>query len=274
MTYVRKDLSIGRNAGKAAPKESEIIIVAAEDVLTYPSRDGKGVKLNGNFVLATGASMYKIQHSQSKFSAPFESEGDENAMVIKHTCEMQVPGSTLDIKEFVQNWLGVNCYVLHKACGDSFYEIVGTPCAPLQLMPTKQDNNDGRFYTFKFESYAKTDLVPGNYYGQIIVADPAAVADVGAVAVDGDSNYQYLLPALAVTDAIDIATIANLEHGDYISLIGSGGAAPATLASGAATAATVILITGSTWTALEDSVIQLQYFDAGATKYLIEVSRS
>ena len=66
----------------------------------------------------------------------------------------------------------------------------------------------------------------------------------------------------------------DLAAGQIITLIGGGGVAPATLAQSTSSSPKVLLIAGSTWTGLLNAVINLQVFDAGADKYLIEVSRS
>lgn len=59
-----------------------------------------------------------------------------------------------------------------------------------------------------------------------------------------------------------------------VSLIGGGGVAPATLDSGIQGVVTVILVNDTTWTGLENAVINLLVYKAGAITYLIEQSRS
>jgi len=54
--------------------------------------------------------------------------------------------------------------------------------------------------------------------------------------------------------------------------MGGGGDDPATLSSGVL-ANSAILKDGVAWVGLEGAVINFQVFDAGANKYLIEVSR-
>jgi hypothetical protein len=64
-----------------------------------------------------------------------------------------------------------------------------------------------------------------------------------------------------------------LKHGEIATFIGNGGATPATLANGVAGDVTAVLVGGATWTALENSVIHLRIFKAGAITYLFELSR-
>lgn len=261
----------GISPGSAAPK-SETVIVAVEDILVFPPSDGNGVKINGNFVLKPGASMIKIEGTKSKTDAPYESDGDEDAISINQKFMLQHPGNELEVKEFVQNWLGKEVIVFHKACQDKFYEVMGTPCTPLQVKPAKTDNNDGRFHTFNFESFAKTALVPKHYEGVLVFADPFAVADVTVIDVTSANGNHYRLPSLDATAAAGFNAVT-LEHGSLLTLIGDGGSDPATLSNGVAGNATVVLVSGTQWVALRDAVIHLEVFNDGTTIYLFEKSR-
>lgn len=261
----------GISPGSASPK-SETIIVDVEDIQVFPPSDENGVKLVGQFVLKTGASMIKMYGTKSKTDAPYESDGDEDSISINQKFMLQHPGNNLEVKEFVQNWLGRNVIVLHKSCADGFYEVMGTPCAPLQVKPAKVDNNDGRYHTLNFESFAKTSLVPKHYEGAAVFAEPFAVADVTAVAATPANGQHYRLASLDVTAAIGFDA-PTLPHGTLITLIGDGGAAPATLSNGIAGDATVALVSGTQWVALRDAVINLEVFNDGTTYFLIEKSR-
>ena len=149
---------------------------------------------------------------------------------------------------------------------------MGTPCAPLQIMPTKQDNNDGRHYEIMFQAFASTALVPKHFEGELPFAEPFAVADVTEVTMTPANGYQYKLPALGTTAAVAFEP-TTLAHGAMVTLIGGGGSDPATLANGVAGDITVLLVNGTTWTGLVNQSIHLRVFKAGATTYLIEQSR-
>jgi len=271
-TKINLNKPTGISPGSAAPK-SETVIVDVEDILFFPPSDGNGVKIAGQFLLKTGASMIKLYGTKSKTDAPYESDGDEDSISINQKFMLQHPGNTLEVKEFTQNWLGRNVIVFHKACQDNFHEVMGTPCAPLQIKPAKTDNNDGRFHTFSFESFAKTALVPKHYEGALVFAEPFAVAAVATTVVNEANGAFYKLPSLDITAAVTFTTV-DLAHGKMVTLIGDGGTDPATLASATAGAATVVLVNGTQWVGLRDSNITLVVYKAGATTYLIEQSRS
>ena len=262
-------ISPGTGSGK-----SEVIIIDAQDVLVYPPRDEKGVKVQGNFVLKPNARMVKIYTTKSKGSAPVESDGDEDSINMKHKFETQHPGNRLEIKEFIQNWLGKDVFVIHGSCADDFREVLGTPCAPLQLKPSKTDGNDARFWTLMFEAFATSQLVPGHYEGELVFGDPAAVADATAIEVNTEVNSHYKLPATSSATSAAFNTVA-ANHGDIITVLGQGGTTATTLAQNLATGDNlVVLKSGTTWTALDGAVIQLQVFKAGAKTILMELSRS
>ena len=258
--------------GAAAPK-NEIIIMESEDIKVFPISDEKGVVIQGSFTLNPGANMITVYSTKSKTDASMETEGDEDMMSFKSKLVVQHPGNSKEVKEFVQYWTGRNVVAMHKACGENHYEVMGTPCAPLQLKSAKQDNNDGRIWTLTFEPFAKSGFVPKIYEGAVVFAEPTQVALVTAVALTKENGLQYNLPSLAITAAIEVAGVPTLEHGQIVSLIGNGGVAPATLSDGIAGDVTAVLIGGTTWVALENSVIHLRVFKAGAITYLFELSR-
>lgn len=262
----------GKSAGAAAPKDPNVAIIAVKDIQTWPQRDDKGVLVAGNIILKTGKTPTLVYMTASKIKAPYESDGDEDSVSVKHKFEGEHPGNELEISEFIQNWLGEPCIVIHGSCSDPYRKIAGTKCAPLTLKPSGQDDNDGRKHMLSFEQFAKTGSLPAHYTGVIPTADPFAVVATGAVALSPANGYVYQLPSLAVTASVVIAT-STLEHGDIVTLIGGGGVAPATLESDV-TDKSALLTSGSTWTGLAGATINLRVFKAGDVTLFIETSRT
>jgi hypothetical protein len=56
--------------------------------------------------------------TSSKIKAPYESDGDEDSISLKHKFEGEHPGNELEIAEFIQNWTGEPCIVIHGSCED------------------------------------------------------------------------------------------------------------------------------------------------------------
>lgn len=261
------------NASSAGSPSSEIVIVQKEDVLVYPNTDTAGIRMVGNFVLKEGANFERIYSTKSKTEFPIETEGDEDASSFKPKAMLQHPGSRLELKEFVQAWTGKDVFVLHKKCGDNHYEVIGSPCAPLQLKASREDKNDALSFTLNFESFSPTAKLPRNYYGEIVNLGPVAVADLEAIATT-TSAFNYQLPAETTADTdVTFATVANTA-GQGITLIGGGGTEPATLASGVNGPVTVLLNNNTPWVALKDSNIHLKVYISGSTKFLVEQSRA
>lgn len=272
MTYIRTNVAKPANsAGGGSPKKPNVTIIAISDIAVFPARDLKGVLTSGNLVLLEGANAISVYMTPTKIKAGYEADGDEDSQTFKHKFEGPHPGNSLAIKEFIQNWAGEPCIIIDESCSDGFKTIYGTKCAPLYLKPSGTDENDNRNHMLVFEQYAKTTLLPAHYTGAIPTVAPFTVVSSTAVALSPANGYVYQLPSLAVTASIAVAT-STLEHGDIVTLIGGGGAAPATLATGV-TDKSALLTSGSTWTGLAGATINLKVFKAGAITLFIEQSR-
>ena len=272
MTYIRTNVAKPANsAGGGSPKNPNVTIIAVSDVATWPARDDKGVLISGNFVMNTGAKAISVYMTPTKIKAGYEPEGDEDSQTFKHKFEGLHPGDSLAINELVQNYSGEPCIIIVGSCDDADKRIYGTKCAPMYLKPSATDENDNRNHTLMFEQYAKRNLLPAHYTGAIPTVAPFTVVSSPAVALNPANGYVYQLPSLEVTASIAFAT-STLDHGDVFTLIGGGGGAPATLASGVL-ARSALLVSGSTWTGLAGATINLKVFKASAVTLFIEQSR-
>lgn len=274
MSYLKVSVpraNTGTSPGAYKAKKPNVAIVDADDVLAFPGRDSKGIKELGNYVLKPNARMIRIYMTPETLEASFVTEGPEDGKVFKSTFKGDHPGESLEIKEFIQNWLGRPVIIFEENCRNNTMNTYGTACSPMKLTTEFNSNKEGTKHMLTFEQPNPVEFLPGYYTGELTFADAFATADNTVNALVANGNF-YKLPSAAVTAAIDIATL-DLADGEIISIIGGGGAGPYTLDSGASTAGTVILKGGSQWTALEDSVINLQVVDGGVTKYLLELSR-
>ena len=262
----------GSAPGGAAPK-NEIVIVDTEILDVYPASDADGVLLLGQFVFKPGKSPIKIYSTKSKTEADYETSGDEDSPSISSKLMLQHPGNKLEVKEFVQRYLGRDVIVMHKACGDDFYEVMGTPCAPLQLKASKKDGNDGRFHTLTFEPFAKSNQVPKHYTGSVAFADPFNVTAVATTAILKANGTQYKLPVSTTGGNVTI-TACDLDHNQIVTLLGGGGSSAAIVVQGISGVVTIALVNSTTWVGISGAVLNLQVFKAGAITYLKEISRS
>lgn len=273
--FLHSNVLKNRNAispGSAQPKLSNVTVLFADDIVAEPVRNSGGVKMEGNYALKPGAKPILVYITPSTQAPTFEGDGDEDSVSIAHKFTGMHPGDALEINEFIQNTLGKNVILIVGNCQNAVKKVYGTRCAPMQLKPTYQGDNEKTGHTLNFEQFQKSALLPGHYEGTLPEADPHDIADVTATALTVSNGYYYQVPSLAVTAAIDVTSI-DLPTGQFVTLYGGGGVAPATLSEGAGTAATVILKDGTDWTALEGASIDLEVIDGGTTTYLIERRR-
>lgn len=257
--------------GAALAKDPNVTIIRTEDIVSMPFRNSKGVLMEGNFVLKPGAKPIKVYMTASKMTPSFENEGDEDAISLLHKYEGMHPGDELEINEFVANMLGVNVIVIYGTCRDNVKKVIGTPCAPLQLRPSFAADNESTNHTLNFEAFQKTRLVPGHFKGDLPEAPVNELADENITLSVANGNL-YKLPSADVT-AEAVFTNTDLETGNFVTVIGSGGADPYTVANPASGDVVVVLKDDTTWLALDDAQITFEVLVADLT-YLIERSRS
>lgn len=251
-----------------------ITLIDLSDVSIWPGRDDNGVLMVGNIVMKAGKYMSQIEVTPSKTSLPLSSEGEEDNISLSSLPEFTFPGSTLDIEELFANWLGRSVAVMvHVGACDGqspFYRVYGTPCAPLSLLPEGQNDNDATNSMLKFQQFAKTGNMPGRYTGTLTLDTVNNVA-ADAVTVDvANGSGQYQLADNTV--ATIITDLTNAVTGGVYTLLGSGGANPATIE---ASNANFLLAGAVDWQGLDGATITFKAYDAGGGDHIfIEQERT
>ena len=258
-------------AGASTPKDPNVHIVRTKDALQWPVRNAKGVLMVGDLVMKAGRKIISVYMTGVNQQPTYTSEGDVDKEQIMQKFEATHPGDELEAHEFYQNNLGEDLVIFYGNCSDNTKRVYGTPCAPLRVKGGFEDNKDGRGFNFNFEQIQGTRFVPAHFAGNLPTAAPTAT-DV-SIDMLRANGFQYQIEALATTAPIAISDF-DLQAGDVVTLIGSGGAGPATLSAGDLTQATVILKDGQVWTALQNATISLEVVDGGTTIYLVEKNRS
>ena len=266
--YVNIDVLKPTKAAPGAPesRDPNIVIVKTSDVLSSPNRDANGVKMVDDFVFKPGAYAIKIYATPSSIKLIKSSDGDEDAIAINQGLEYAHPGDELEINEHIQNFTGepVIAFVLTDACGGGspFYKVIGSVCTPLTLKFEGQNDNDATKNLMKYEAFKKSNKVPGFYYGTLTFAAVLATIAQDAAVVDttpGSGQYQLTDGSAA---PIAITDLTNGSNGDVITLLGSGGTYPSTIAASEAKFETV---DGADWSALAGATITFKGFKNGAT---------
>lgn len=263
------------NAGAAAPKEPNVTIVAVDDILSWPPRDGNGVNIVGSYVMKPNARMITFYMTPASIKAGVESTGDQDAMAFMHKFEGEAPGNDLNLAEAVQNWAGVNCIIIYGSCGEGFRKVQGTQCSPLQLKASLQDDKDARKWKLSFEQFVAVPVLPGHYTGAVVFGEPIAVTDVSPVSINTTVGLIYQLPISETNEEIKLLR-ASANNGEVITIIGGGGTSPSFLIASTeidGINSTILLQGNQGWLGLLGSTITLKVFSS-FPGYFIEESRS
>lgn len=276
MSFIKVNIPKTNIAGAGAPqgKDPNILIWDWADVQASPTRDSKGIKGEGSFVFKDGKYAIKVYATSSTISLPRTSEGEEDAVSFQSLPEFSHPGSPLEIEEFFANMTNraIGLAVRVGDCDsneDPYYKVYGTKCNPLSLMVEGTDNNEGVKDLVKFQQFRRSQNLPMRYYGNFTFDEanlvPVDAAEVDVASGSGEYQLQDNTIATAVTD------LTNAVHGGTYTLIGSGGANPATIASGG----NFILAGATDWSGLAGARITLKaYEQAGGAFVFFEHSRS
>ena len=267
MSYVKINVPKPTKQAPGAPesRDPDIVVVDIVDILSSPARDSKGVKMEGTYVFKPGTYAIKLYGTPSSIKPTKTSDGDEDAIGFTQGLEIAHPGDELEINEFIQNFTGksVIAFVKTGACegGNAYYKVIGSKCTPLTLKVEGQNDNDATKNLLKFEAFKKSNNVPGFYYGTLTFASVLATIAEDAATVDttpGSGEYQLTDGSAA---PIAITDLTNGSNGDVITLLGSGGTYPSTIA---AAAAKFEMVEGADWTALAGATITFKGFKNGS----------
>lgn len=268
-------VSVGKSAtpgiGAGGNKVDQITIYRKEDVLTFPARDGKGVLITDDIVMKPGKYAIQIYGQLETINKGFTTEGDGDGRGFKHTTGWSHPGDELEIMEFIQNYNGVDVYIVIQKCNSNRKTLLGSPCAPLRIAVEGTDDQENNGNAFTAESIIKTNYLPAKYEGTITLEEVKSVVAAGVTTfsvANGEGEYQLTGDAGAET----IATLTDAVHGGVYTLLGivSGAVAP-TVTSGN----DFLLKDGATWTATGGSRLTVKAFKDGAASWkFVEQSRS
>lgn len=274
MTYVKANvLRPTKTAPGSGGDKKDIIYLFDFDDLADDGyhRSGDGV-ITDQLVFKPGKYMIKVYGTVSKLKGNYETEGDEDAEGFNHGFEIEHPGDGIEIMKLVQNWTGKNIGAITQKCSENYLKQYGTPCSPLKLKASGQDDKDANVQKLVLKNTVKAPFVPGKYEGTLTFESPVATIAAAATVVNlstGQGQYQTTTGSSA---SVVIATLSNAADGMVFTLLGSGGTYPPKVG---ATSTDFILQDGAEWTGLSGSKITFRVMKTGASAYkAIELSRS
>lgn len=271
MSNIRKDLKkFGANPGLATPKNPEAILALTEDIEVWPTLDEDGVTWDGNFVFKAGTSFFKVYMTKDTQKASYESGGSTDAYGAKNKFEGVHPGTHKEAVAFFKDNVGKSFIIFYGGCSTDEYKTMGTKCNPMVLKVSGEDSNDGNKNTMTWEQELLNDEYIRFYSGHISFDAELPVVYGPGVTLDPSLGNVFRLASSSTEASLSISAY-DFEHGDIITLVGSGGTNPLTLENSATTG--VLLKNATTWTALDGATITLKVVEADKD-YFVEISRS
>ena len=268
MSYVQVDINKSMS-GSGGNKKGYIHFFLWDDVATAPGRDDNGIETVGNVVMKAGKYMSSLHVTESTIKIDVKGEGEPDAKGIMQTLAFSHPGNSKEIKEFQYNMMNGNFGMIIESCSGSRRQIMGSPCAPLQMKFDATDDKDKNNSTFTFESSQKGPHI-GEYMGTLTLASVTSTVDADETTINlasGEGRYQLTTGA---SDSVAIDAITNPTNNGVYTLVGSGGSYPSTVESGGP----ITLVNNATWTAIAGSTLTFKCIKVNSTPYFYELSRT
>lgn len=161
-------------AGAPTPKEPNVIFILASDVATMATKDG--VVSTGDITLKEGKKAYAVYltpKSINRFDSSDGETSDEMGGWISNFAANR-PGDDEHFSNWLEENLNEGFLILSKECGDTQgTRLQGTPCNPLYMAVTGQDNAEGKQSELTFTSGQRSRFKMIHYRN----ADPAVYDD-------------------------------------------------------------------------------------------------
>ena len=185
MTYVKVSLPKFKTGGAApVPKDPNVLVYRASDVLTFPTRNG--VEAVGNLTLKEGAKGVALYLTPNTISRGGTTEGEptEERAAFVDSVSGQRPGDDKHFAGWLQEDLNEGHILITKECGDAEgTRLHGTPCNPLYFGVDKSDNKEGKFSALTWTQGQPSKNATLHYTGTI-----PPVADAPGSGSDGEGG--------------------------------------------------------------------------------------
>lgn len=257
------------NAGAKASRKDKVVFIDLDDVLVFPSRDAKGVRITDNIVMKPGKYGVEVYGTITTMSDGYSTEGDPDKRGFMPNATFEHPGDELEIMEFIQNWTNKNIIAVFQRCDGGPAKLFGEPCAPMQLNPEGLSSNEENRQTLALEAIVKSGSVPAVYEGTITLATATgtfAADDATPSVANGSGQYELA----DNTAANEITSLDDAVNGGLYTLVGMGGSNPSTVTA----SADFILANGTTFTATSGATLTVRAMAVSGGFKFIEQSRT
>lgn len=257
--------------GSGGGLNNMVILVAQDDIKNLPPRGLDKTTIAGTIEMKPAQTMHELYTTNKTLEPTMKYTAGENQDCFGWECGFSGfhPGLEKSVLEFCAKNGDFKGLVLLRSA-DKCY-LLGSLEEPVALtgfdFKWGKAANEGKGSTLTLSSIQ--GLPWAIYEGSILLEQPATVA-AGATTIAFEKNKSFNLTSGAAA-AVALASITGIENGEVITLCGTGGQYPTTIASGPK----FILANGATWTATAGASITLKAFKGDAGNILfIEQWRS
>lgn len=138
------------NQGRPTPKKKYVMVFDFDDVATY-ERDEKNVRVTA-FSFKEGKSPIGVYASASTINPYQESSGEARQAGFLQHVDFTHPGTDEEFDAFLENNINRDLGAIVIPCDGDDARIAGTPCVPLVMTASSQDNNEGRNHSVQLVS--------------------------------------------------------------------------------------------------------------------------
>lgn len=138
------------NQGRPTPKKKYVIIFDWADVLSY-ARDEKNVRVT-DLTFKEGKTPIGVFATSRTINPYSEASGESGQAGYLQHVDFEHPGNDLEFDEFLENNINRELGAIVVPCDGTDARIAGTPCVPLVMTSTGQDNNEAGKHTVQLVS--------------------------------------------------------------------------------------------------------------------------
>jgi hypothetical protein len=216
----------------------------------------------------TGMYWHFVGYIEKSFSYNGKSEGDD-AYIMNNEVKFKIRGLNETAISFINTNNGEKFIVGIKRCEDGYKRVLGSTCSGMKLKIDAVIDEKSESAEFSFTHTCNHLWM--RYEGDFTLQTPDIVAaDATTIPLTTNPEYQLSDGASSPASITAFSGYAATDVGRFVTVIGSGGAHPSTIA----TSATVLLKDGTQWAGTSGAKITFEIFKNGASSYaLIERSR-
>ena len=232
-----------------------------DDTQQFPSRVNREI---GNIPLKNGEYWHYINSVLDSPEPKWSGQMGDVAATIKNELTYILGGMANDVFDHLEKGIGRGFYIVWQVCATGEFFIAGNACKPLRM--TKFDGGSDKDKTATTVTF---EVDCGELYCKYVGNTPSqpavnVAADAATFVLAANPQYQLASGSSAVVPITGITGTTDADVNRVITLLGSGGTHPSTIAS---TATGFLLVGGATWTANAGSQVSFRIFKDGATSY-------